>query len=166
MREYFLKLSRGLSTATAGAVIVLMVIMVALGFFQVVTRFILHEPSSWTEEILRRGMIWMIVLAMSLGFREGLHISVNLIQRVPSRVARAAVDALVFMASAFFFGFVAWVGYEMAVRVQYQTFASLELSMYWAYLAIPVGAGLSLVALIAHYVDPRVPAESLPTKQR
>lgn len=154
MRERFLKVSGWLFAATAGVVIILMAVMVALGFFQVATRFILHEPSPWTEEVLRRGMIWMIALAMSLGFREGLHISVSLIQRVSGRATRAAVDALVFAASAFFFLFVAWVGYDMAVRVRFQSFASLELSMYWAYLAIPVGAGLSLVALVAHYVDP------------
>jgi len=38
--------------------------------------------------------------------------------------------------------------------VRFQTFASMELSMAWAYAALPVGAALGLVAVLAHHLDP------------
>jgi TRAP-type C4-dicarboxylate transport system permease small subunit len=39
--------------------------------------------------------------------------------------------------------------------VRVQTFASLELSMAWAYSALPVGAALAILAVLAHHVDPQ-----------
>ena len=38
--------------------------------------------------------------------------------------------------------------------LRFQTFASVELSMAWAYAALPVGAALGLVAVIAQFLDP------------
>ena len=56
---------------------------------------------------------------------------------------------LAFLATVLFFGV------QLVQRVQFQTFASMELSMSWAYAALPVGALLALVAVIAHHLDPR-----------
>jgi len=39
-------------------------------------------------------------------------------------------------------------------RVRFQTFASMELSMGWAYAALPVGAALAMLAVVANHIDP------------
>ena len=38
---------------------------------------------------------------------------------------------------------------------KFQPFASVDLSMSWAYGALPVGALLALLAVLAHHLDPR-----------
>ena len=49
-----------------------------------------------------------------------------------------------------------WWGYDYAVRGSVQTMAGLEsLSMFWAYIAMPVGALFSLLGIVANYLDPR-----------
>ena len=45
---------------------------------------------------------------------------------------------------------------QHAVRGRVQTIAGLEsLTMFWAYIAMPVGAVFSLIAIVANYLDPR-----------
>jgi TRAP-type C4-dicarboxylate transport system permease small subunit len=53
-----------------------------------------------------------------------------------------------------FFSVVLWFGVDLVWRVRFQTFASLDLSMSWAYAAIPAGALLALLATVAHHADP------------
>ena len=48
-----------------------------------------------------------------------------------------------------------WQGIEIVQRVRFQTLAGLEISISWAYAAIPVGAAFALLAVAAHFVDPR-----------
>jgi TRAP-type C4-dicarboxylate transport system permease small subunit len=47
--------------------------------------------------------------------------------------------------------------------VRFQTFASMDLSMSWGYAAVPAGALLGLLAVVANHLDPR--AEELETAQ-
>jgi C4-dicarboxylate transporter, DctQ subunit len=41
----------------------------------------------------------------------------------------------------------------MVWRVRFQTLAGLEISIAWAYAALPSGALFSLIAVIAHALD-------------
>jgi len=45
----------------------------------------------------------------------------------------------------------------LTYRVRFQTFASLDISIAWAYAAVPVGAALAIVAVIAQHLDPKKP---------
>ena len=47
-----------------------------------------------------------------------------------------------------------WYGADLVWRVRFQTFASMELSMAWAYAAVPVGALLAMLATLAQHIDP------------
>ena len=47
-----------------------------------------------------------------------------------------------------------WFGIGLVTRVRFQTFASMELSMGWAYAALPVGAALAMLAVVAHHLAP------------
>jgi TRAP-type C4-dicarboxylate transport system permease small subunit len=47
-----------------------------------------------------------------------------------------------------------WFGADLVWRVRFQTFASMELSMAWAYASVPVFAALGIVAVLGHHLDP------------
>ena len=61
---------------------------------------------------------------------------------------------LITLSSLAFLSVLLWFGIDLLWRVRFQTFASMELSMAWAYAALPVGAALGLVAVLAHHLDP------------
>ena len=91
---------------------------------------------------------------LSIGFRYGSHICVDVINRVRAAWLRAFVRSSVFLLSLVFLVTVAWIGTDMAWRVRFQSFASVELSMTWAYAAIPVGAAFAAIALVAQFIAP------------
>jgi len=149
MRSVLMRFADICERATAWLLTALMGAMVVIGAYQVLSRFVLHDPAPWSEEVLRRAMIWMVALGLSIGFRHGAHISVDVINRVQIAWVCRLVRQTVFCVTFAFLGILVWLGADMAWRVRFQTFASMEIAMTWAYLAIPVGAALSLVALLA-----------------
>ena len=132
----------------------LLAVISGLGLWQVVSRFLLSQPSTWTEEVMRRLLIWCVMLGIVVAFRRGALVSVDLMLRTARGRWRNAVRTIITTVTLAFLLLLLVFGVDLAVRVRFQTFASLDLSMAWAYAALPVGAALSVVAVLAQYVDP------------
>ncbi|MFN3295187.1 TRAP transporter small permease [Caldimonas sp.] len=135
----------------------LLAVIVCLGMWQVVSRFVLSQPSTFTEEAMRRLLIWMVMLGVVAAFRQGALVSVDLMLRLSTGAWRRVVRGLITASSLAFLSVLVWYGFDLAWRVRFQTFASMDLSMGWAYAALPVGALLAMVAVVAHHLDPRHP---------
>ncbi|TDP72806.1 TRAP transporter small permease [Roseateles toxinivorans] len=154
MRTLLLAIDRHLSNFALNAACVLLAVISVLGMWQVVTRFVLSQPSTWTEESMRRLLIWCVMLGVVVAFRRGALVSVDLMLRMTKGVFHQAVRWVITLSSLAFLSVLLWYGINLAWRVRFQTFASMELSMGWAYAALPVGAALALVAVIAQHIDP------------
>src|SRR5690606_4445326 len=58
--------------------------IVLVGGLQVFFRYVLNASLSWSEELQRFGLIWIVFLALVIGYRRGAHIGMNLIvERFP-----------------------------------------------------------------------------------
>jgi TRAP-type transport system small permease protein len=68
-----------------GAAVVLLVLMLLTMSSQVIARYVFNSPYSWSEELSRLLMIWMIFMAAAHVMAEGGHIAVDLWS---SRVSR------------------------------------------------------------------------------
>lgn len=154
MRSLLLALDRHLSNFALNVACVLLAVISALGLWQVVARFVLSQPSTWTEEAMRRLLIWCVMLGVVVAFRRGALVSVDLMLRLSKGAWHQVVRWIITLSSLAFLGVLLWFGIDLAWRVRFQTFASMELSMGWAYAALPVGASLALVAVLAQHVDP------------
>jgi len=156
VRELFLKAERG-TTALATALACSMLAAAAgLGMWQIVTRFIIERPAEWTEVLIRFTLIWMVFLGVPAAFRAGAMVSVDVLYRWSGRRLRRVLDAMVAIAALLLIAVIIWVGWDYARRGQVQTVTGLEdVSMFWAYLALPVGGVFSAVAIIANWIDPR-----------
>lgn len=62
---------------------------------QVIARYVFRSPYSWSEELSRLLMIWMIFMASTFVMAEGGHISVDLWGNRLKRKARLWCDSLV-----------------------------------------------------------------------
>ena len=154
MRTLVLAVDRRLTDLALNLGCLLLALISALGLWQVLTRFILSQPSSWTEEVMRRLLIWCVMLGVVVAFRRGALVSVDLMLRSSRGAWRRFVRAFIALVSLAFLAVIVWFGADLAWRVRFQTFASIELSMAWAYAALPVGALLSMLAVLAQYFDP------------
>lgn len=53
--------------------IVIFILITAIGTWQVITRYVLNNPSAWSEEILTYGFVWMAMLASAYVFGNRKH---------------------------------------------------------------------------------------------
>lgn len=164
MRQLFLKFesaSTALATALACA---MMAVAASLGLWQIVTRFIIERPAEWTEVLIRFSLIWMVFLGIPLAFRIGAMVSVDVLYRWSGPRLRRIFDVVVTVASLALLAVIVWIGWDYAVRGRVQTVIGLEgVSMFWAYLALPVGGVFSAIAVIGNFLDPkRLELESAP----
>ncbi len=156
MRRAFLRFEHFCTqTAWLGACAMLLV-AVSLGVFQVITRFVLEQPAEWTEVLIRFSLIWMVFLGIPAAFRQGAMVSVDVLYRWSPPGVRRVLDAVVALAALTLVGIILWWGWDYANRGKVQTMIGLEsVSMFWAYLAMPVGTGFSVLGIVGAFLDPR-----------
>ena len=156
MKDTFLRVERiTTGIAMAGACLMLAVAS-GLGMFQIITRFVLETPAEWTEILIRLSLIWMVFLGIPMAFRQGAMVSVDVLYRWSPPGLRRVLDAAVSIAALALVLVILWWGWDYSVRGQVQTMAGLEsISMFWGYVAMPVGALFCILGIVGNYLDPR-----------
>jgi C4-dicarboxylate transporter DctQ subunit len=116
---------------------------------QIFVRFVVYRPVPWSEELARYLMIWMGMLGSVVALRKGRHIGVTfLVEKLPCRIHQFTVR-LVRLIIIGFLAIIGWEGLGLAIFNAPQLSAAMEISMTIPYLAIPVGATMMIVDLIA-----------------
>ena len=156
MKDAFLRFERFSTGFAILAACAMLAISASLGLYQIITRFILEQPAEWSEVLIRFSLIWMVFLGIPMAFRQGAMVSVDVIYRwSPPRVKRV-LDWAVFLAAMVLVLVIIWWGWDYANRGKVQTVIGLEsISMFWAYLAMPVGGVFCIVGLIGNLLDPQ-----------
>ncbi|MGB3290246.1 MAG: TRAP transporter small permease [Burkholderiaceae bacterium] len=126
---------------------------VAAGFYQVLSRFVFASPADWSEAWTRASLIWTVMLGVALAFRQGAMLSVEMLHSFLGPRNKRWLEHLILAICVSFLGFLAWVGGQMSWRVRFQTMPSLEVSISWVYLAIPVGMTLAILAVVAYWAE-------------
>ncbi len=136
--------------------VAMLVIASLSGLYQIISRFILTQPSEWTEVIVRFSLIWMVFLGIPTAFRQGAMVSVDLLYQYTSGWVRRGMETMFMITSLLLMLVITWWGYDYAWRTRFQTIPGLEeFTMFWAYVAMPVGAAFSLLAIVGQWLDPR-----------
>ncbi len=154
MRKSILALDRVVTNAVWSLAALLLGAISCLGLYQVLVRFVFNQPSPWTEELIGRLLIWTVALGVVAAFRQGALVCVDLMLRASRGAWRRIVRLIILCVTLAFLALLAWVGFDLAWRIRLQTFASLPISIGWAYLALPVGAAFSILAVLADHFDP------------
>ncbi|MFY9784882.1 MAG: TRAP transporter small permease, partial [Pseudolabrys sp.] len=90
-------------------------------FLQFFTRYVLNDSLSWTEEIARYGLMWVVFIGGAMVTRRNTHIAVELLSNVmkPGPL-RAALLALVDFIKLAFLGLLAFVSLTITERMHLQ----------------------------------------------
>lgn len=127
--------------ALGGAVALLMAAAVVNVVWQVVSRFLLGAPSSFTDELARYLLVWIGLLGSAYAASSRSHIAVDLIPRWIDRrfapiltgIANAAVISFALGVMAFGGARLVWLSFELGQRT-----AALGLPLGVVYLVIPI----------------------------
>ena len=152
-RRTFLAVERRITGAAVAMGVAGMTLACIVGFYQVLTRFVFHAPSSWSEPLIQTTLIWMVYVALAGAMRAGTLISVDLLLSVSTGRVRRLLTIVIDLAVLSLLAILFWFGCELVWRVRFQTIAGLGVSASWAYAALPTGALLSALALVAHALD-------------
>jgi TRAP-type C4-dicarboxylate transport system permease small subunit len=156
VRDAFLKAERATTALATALACAMLAIAAGLGLWQIVTRFVIERPAEWTEVLIRFSLIWMVFLGIAQAFRVGAMVSVDVLYRLSGRRLRRVLDTLVTLAALALLSVVVGVGWDYANRGKVQSVIGLEdVSMFWAYLALPVGGVFAMVAVLGHWLDPQ-----------
>jgi TRAP-type C4-dicarboxylate transport system permease small subunit len=134
----------------------MMAVAASLGLFQIIMRFVVEAPAEWTEVLIRFSLIWMVFMGIPTAFRLGAMVSVDVVYRwSPPRIKRV-LDWLVSGAALTLITIIIWWGWDYAQKGRVQTVIGLEdVTMFWAYLALPVGGVFSVIGIIGNLIDPQ-----------
>lgn len=129
--------------------IILMVGMLVFGFLQVFSRFILKAPIGWSEELLTYSFTWASFIGASMAVYTHSHFSVDLVTKHFSEKVLKVVKLITWVLILALALFLIVMGSRLAVANTIQRMNILPLSMFWAYLAMPVCG----VFILVHSVE-------------
>jgi TRAP-type C4-dicarboxylate transport system permease small subunit len=136
-------------------VMIAVAVLVVDVLWQVFTRFVLGDPSSWTEELATFLLIWVSLLGAAVALGRGAHLGIDYFaSKLPER-CRLQTELFVFGVVTLFsllvmvFGGLGLVKQTLALE---QISVALHIPMGYVYLAIPIsGAFLVLYGLIGFF---------------
>jgi TRAP-type C4-dicarboxylate transport system permease small subunit len=156
MKHLFLTIERWTTRFAMAMACAMMAIASSLGLYQIITRFVLERPAEWTEVLIRFSLIWMVFMGIPMAFRQGAMVSVDVLYRWSPPALKRVLDWFVCLAALVLILVIVWWGWDYANRGKVQTVTGLEdMSMFWAYLALPVGGVFSILGIIGNLVDPQ-----------
>ena len=128
--------------------------MVALTCWQVLTRYILQNPSSWSEELVSYLFAWMALFGASLVVGERGHMNIPIVvERMGEKRRKffaifAELVALAFSAVILVYG-----GIQITSLAMGQMTSSLGLPIGVFYIILPLSGVLNIVYNILNIVD-------------
>jgi TRAP-type C4-dicarboxylate transport system permease small subunit len=115
---------------------------------EVILRYGFGSSLIFTEELTRYTMVWVAFLGGVVALRDGAHVATGGIgDRFGPAVGRAAsllADGLALL----FLLTLAWASIQTLPNQRDQYTTTLEVSIFWFYLAIPVGSVLMALVIV------------------
>jgi TRAP-type C4-dicarboxylate transport system permease small subunit len=95
----------------------------------------------------------MVLLGCAAAFRRGAMIAVDVAFDISPHGIRKVLAVFVAISILICLALLGWTGAELAQRFQRQKIAGLDVSIYWVYLAFPVGTVLCVPAVLSWLHD-------------
>ena len=138
---------RALGAAVDWSVVAIGAVMVALVFANVVLHAF-HRDNPWTTEFCEFLMVWVTFLGAAAATRRGLHMSINEFVDKLGPGARRWADLAIAALAAAVLALLVWYGTGIVRATWDNELTVLGWPMGLQYLALPVGAAVTLVFVL------------------
>lgn len=132
--------------------------------WQVFTRFVLHDPSSYTEELARYLLIWVGLLGAAYAVGKKKHLAIDLVPRRLNPRARKNLEICIQALIYLFALCVMVVGGLRLVAITWtldQVSAALQIKLGTVYLVLPL-SGLLIMYYSLNFIVERLVNKSDP----
>jgi TRAP-type C4-dicarboxylate transport system permease small subunit len=144
------------------ALVILMGANVLNVLWQVFTRFVLKDPSSFTEELARFLLIWVGLLGASYAVSKKMHLAIDVIVQTLKNKKKIALEIIIQVFIFLFSFFVMVLGGLRLVAITMtlnQISAALQIKLGYVYLALPL-SGLLMMFYASVFIIERFRALS------
>lgn len=130
--------------------IILFALLVCVTVWQVFTRQVLDNSSTWSEELSKILFVWLSFIGSAFLFGERGHIAVDFIaRRFGPRARRVLAIVVQVVVITFALGAMIWGGYLASSIAWNQNLTALPFTIGWVYLVIPAaGVFITVFALM------------------
>lgn len=130
-----------------------MLSLVVGGFWQIFTRWILRDPSTFTEEFMRYMLIWASMLGSAYCFYRDKHLTLDLFKRRAKGTAGLILNVFIEAMTLFFVIYVfVYGGGRMAMNsTNYSPVMQIPFSIL--YMILPLSGCFIVVARILKYIQ-------------
>lgn len=156
MKSAFLRFERSTTLLATLLACAMLCVAASLGLWQIITRFVIERPAEWTEVLIRFSLVYMVFFGIAAAFRQGAMVCVDVLYRWSGPGTRRFLDWAVALVSIVLLAMIVWIGWDYAQRGKVQSVAGLEdMSMFWAYLAMPLGGVFAILGALGNALDPK-----------
>lgn len=130
-----------------------MLVLIVFGFWQIFSRWILNNPSTFTDELLRYVLVWAGMIGAGYAFFKDSHVKLTLLT---TRLKGKALTIVNIIDEIIVLAFVAYVyiygGIQLVIHNTDQLTAVLRLSMGLIYGCLPVAGIFVILAKLLRYI--------------
>jgi TRAP-type C4-dicarboxylate transport system permease small subunit len=134
--------------------IIIFAVMVVVGTYQIVTRYVFSSPSTISEELLTYAFTWLALFAAALVFGKRQHMRMSYFA---DKFGEGGQFILSLLGEVLSGGFAALVliygGASITKLTATQITASLGVPMSYVYAALPVSGVLTVIYTIMNIID-------------
>jgi len=120
----------------AGALVLADIVVLSAGVF---SRFVLHRPLVWSDELASILFLWLAMLGAVTALRRGEHMRMTALVARLAPGPRAVLEAVATAACLAFLAMVVWPAFEYAADERAITTPALGISNLWRAAALPIG---------------------------
>lgn len=139
---------RLLSRAVEGLIFLGATTIVSIVTTEVVLRYVFKHSLIFTEELSRYLMVWIVFLGSTLAVRDSAHIHINFLTKRFNQQNQKWFRLAAHLLTLVFLVFITIEGIKILPQQLYQMCITIDISLFYFYLAIPVGSILMILFLL------------------
>ncbi len=120
---------------------------------QILFRFVIQKPLSWSEELSRYLFIWLVYIGGYVCTRSNSHLGLTFfVDSMPKKMGK--IMSIISNGAVFIYQIIVIsFGFQLVSRVMRQPSAVLRVPMGFIYLAIPLGMLLMFIREILNLIE-------------
>ena len=145
------KFDKILDNAMRFLMAIAMLSLVVGGSWQIFTRWILKNPSTFTEEFMRYMLIWASMIGSAYCFYKDKHLTLDLFKKKAKGMSGIVLNVLIEAAILFFVIYVFVYGGARQAMSATNYSSVMRIPFSFLYLVLPLAGGFIVIARILKY---------------
>ena len=148
------KIRKGMNTVVSTICIILFAVMVIVGTYQIVTRFVFNSPSTVSEELLTYTFAWMAIFSSAYVFGKRDHMRMTFVaDKLPKEQRKILEIVIELLIIAFAVIVLIYGGFTIMGLTMTQKTASLGVMMGVIYAVVPISGILIAIYGVLNVTD-------------